>query len=70
MSNRITRGRMSEPSSWGGVGGLLLMFSSAPASIIPGLDGVVIPWQLRVGAFALAVVCFVVQVSMREWPNK
>lgn len=63
------RSRLSEPSSWGSIGAALLGFAAAPSSVIPGLD-VVMPWQIRVGAFAAGIACCAVGVLMREWPNK
>lgn len=66
----MRRGRITEPSSWGGIGGLALLFAASPQSVLLELGDVVIPWQLRLIALAFAVACFVIQVSMREWPNK
>lgn len=67
---KFTSSRISEPSSWGGLGGMALLFAMSPQSIIDGMADVIIPWQLRAGAFGVAIVCFGIQIAMREWPNK
>lgn len=68
MSRQPITWRVREPSTWGGIGGLLLTFAMFPSSVIPDLP--VIPWQIRIAAFAAALVCYVIQIIMREWPNK
>lgn len=67
---KISRSRIAEPSSWGGIGGIAMMFAVSPQSVLLELGDAVIPWQARLLALAVAIACFVVQVAMREWPNK
>ena len=67
---KITRSRIAEPSSWGGIGGIAMLFAVSPQSVLLELGDVVIPWQLRLTAFAVAIACFIAQLVMREWPNK
>lgn len=66
----MRRGRIAEPSSWGGIGGVALAFAVSPQSVMQGIGDIAIPWQLRLGALVVAVVCFAIQFAMREFPNK
>ena len=40
---KATRSRITEPSSWGGIGGIAMLFAVSPQSVLLELGDVVIP---------------------------